>query len=76
MVCHGSKGVQQLLSCMNSGTACRSKERIIPLYVALVRPHLDAASSCGPQHKKDMDILEGAQWRATKVVGLEHLSHK
>ena len=28
--CAGSKGAQQLLGCMDSGTACRSKEGIIP----------------------------------------------
>lgn len=30
-----------------------------------------------PQHKRNIEILEEAQWRATKVTkGLEHLAYK
>ncbi|PKU31623.1 hypothetical protein llap_18075 [Limosa lapponica baueri] len=31
----------------------------------------------GPQFKKDMEVLERVQWRATKMIkGLEHLSYE
>ncbi|GAB0206952.1 hypothetical protein GRJ2_003160800 [Grus japonensis] len=61
----------RVLGCIKRGVTNRSREVILPLYSALVRPHLEYVL------QRDMELLERVQRRATKLIrGLEHLSYE
>ncbi|KFO11260.1 hypothetical protein N312_11602, partial [Balearica regulorum gibbericeps] len=67
-----------ITGCIKRSMTSRSREVILPLYSALVRPHLQYHVQLqGPQYKQDMELLERVQRRARKMIrGLEHLSYE
>ncbi|GAB0190682.1 hypothetical protein GRJ2_001533500 [Grus japonensis] len=67
-----------ILDCIKRSMTSRSREVILPLYSTLVRSHLEYCIQLwGPQYKKDMELLEQVQRKATKMTrGLENLSYE
>ena len=67
-----------ILGCIKRSTVSRAREVILPHYHALVRPHLEyCVWMWSPQYRRDIDLLECVQRRATKMIqGMKCLSYE
>ena len=72
-----SKG-DQCLGMIRRNITYKDKSLIVPLYKAIVRPHLEyCIQDWSPYLRKDIDMLEKIQRRATKLIpGLRDLRYE
>ena len=73
-----SLGQLALASKRTASITYKDKSLIVPLYKAIVRPHLEyCIQAWSPYLRKDIDMLEKIQRRATKLIpGLRDLRYE
>ena len=63
------KTANKVLGMIKRSFGVRDKDVILQLYKSLVRPHLEySIQAWRPYFQKDIDLIEGVQRRATKLI--------
>ena len=77
-VVHCAKKANRILGMIRNTFSYLNQEMFLNLYKSLVRPHMEYCTQAwSPYLKKDINILEKIQRRATKIVpGLSDLSYE
>ncbi len=66
-----------MLGFINRNISFKNKNIILPLYISLVKPHLEnAVQFWSPHGTKDIVKLEAVQRRATKITSLRYKSYE
>jgi len=70
--------VIHILGCTKISVVSRLREVILTLYSAVVLPYLESCIQLwSPQYRKDVELLEQVQRKATKMVQeLDHVSYE
>ncbi len=67
--CKDAAGKSRMLDFINRNFSFKNKDVILPLYISLVRPHLEhAVQFREPHHAKDIAKLETVQRRAMNMI--------